>query len=141
VTVDLGAHTAAIRLAGHPPPLLISDDRVRPCEVDPGLVLGVLPGAARPATRIRLDAADWALLMYTDGLIEGRVGNQYGNSFDHGGDRLGVEGLCELLAQPDRAAVPRSELPGWLFDRAAERNGGPLADDVAVLLLIPDGGR
>jgi serine phosphatase RsbU (regulator of sigma subunit) len=140
-TVDLAGGSMEIRLAGHPPPVLLSDDGVRLCDVDAGLVLGVLPGMPRPATHVALDAPNWALLMYTDGLIEGHAARSRGGDDRAGDDRLGVEGLCELLDQPDRAAVPRSELPGWLFNQAAARNGGPLADDVAVLLLLPDGGR
>jgi serine phosphatase RsbU (regulator of sigma subunit) len=148
VTVDLAANGLEIRLAGHPPPLLISDHVVRPCEVDPGLVLGVLPGMPRPATRLALDAPNWTLLMYTDGLIEGHAepapagdshdGDDAGDDMNR--DRLGVEGLCQLLGRPERAAIPPTELPGWLFNQAVAHNGGPLADDVAVLLLMPDGG-
>jgi serine phosphatase RsbU (regulator of sigma subunit) len=134
VTIDLDDLTAAVRLAGHPPPLLLSGPWVRRCEADTGLVLGVQPGGPRPATRVELDREDWALLMYTDGLIEGWAGDVHG-------DRLGVDGLCEVLAGRDRAATPPVDLPRWLVSRVEERNGGPLADDVAVLLLTPGPAR
>jgi serine phosphatase RsbU (regulator of sigma subunit) len=128
VTVDLDTQVAEVRLAGHPPPVLLNEatNAVVSCEVEPGLVLGVLPGQPRPATEVPLGDDDWALLLYTDGLIEGRAGED---------DRLGVEGLCELLAA--RPAGRPRELPAWLLGQAEERNGGPLADDVAVLLLTP----
>ena len=70
----------------------------------------------------------WAILVYTDGLIEGRVAD----------GRLGVSGLCQLVGVHRRTGRPLSELPGWLFSQAEERNGGPLADDVAMLLLTGD---
>jgi serine phosphatase RsbU (regulator of sigma subunit) len=130
VTVDLVEGLAQIRLAGHPPPILLRDGAVEACEVDPGLVLGVVSGMPRPPTEVALGTGDWALLLYTDGLIEGRSG------FDDG-ERLGVEGLCELMAKPARAEG--AALPLWLIGQAEERNGGPLADDVAVLLLTPGG--
>ena len=67
----------------------------------------------------------WALLVYTDGLIEGRVGD----------GRLGVGGLCRLVAEHRRAGAPIGELPEWLVAQAEQRNGDPLPDDVAMLLL------
>jgi serine phosphatase RsbU (regulator of sigma subunit) len=133
VGVDMPANRAAVRLAGHPPPLLLSPDGATPCRVDPGLVLGVLPGMACPVTEISLPADDWALLVYTDGLIEGFDGT--------GGARLGVDGLCAMLdAYRDRTATP-SELPRWLVGQAEQRNGEALADDVAMLLLNAGGAR
>jgi serine phosphatase RsbU (regulator of sigma subunit) len=130
VNVDLAAALARVRVAGHPPPVLLSGSDAVPCEVDPGLVLGVLPGIARPATEISLGTGDWSLLLYTDGLIEGWSGLD-------DGERLGVEGLCEMLSTRQRTGA--SDLPGWLAGQAEERNGGPLSDDVAVLLLTPGG--
>jgi hypothetical protein len=71
--------------------------------------------------------------MYTDGLIEGRIGG--------GNERLDVPGLQTLVAEPSTRAVPLAELPSWLVGRAEEINGGPLADDVAMLLVSRGGGR
>ena len=34
-------------------------------------------------------------------------------------------------------AVPPERLPGWLAEQARLANDGPLADDVAMLLLRP----
>jgi serine phosphatase RsbU (regulator of sigma subunit) len=129
VTIDLPRHRASMRLAGHPPPLVFSGTEVRKCDVKPGLVLGVIPGLNRPATEIALDQEDWALLMYTDGLIEGWAGRE-------GGERLGVDGLSAMVTSRDPSA-PASQLPAWLVSQAQELNGGPLADDVAVLLVTP----
>ncbi|MEV6926424.1 fused response regulator/phosphatase [Dactylosporangium sp. NPDC051485] len=130
-TVDLAAGTARIRLAGHPPPILIRGGRAEPCIVDPGLVLGVVPGMPRPAAEIRLGTNDdWALLLYTDGLIEGAAGPDA-----RAGERLGIDGLCRVLQEPHRTAA--RDLPGWLALQAEAHNGGPVPDDIAVLLLTP----
>ncbi|WP_329106954.1 fused response regulator/phosphatase [Micromonospora sp. NBC_01699] len=132
VRLDLAANRATFRLAGHPPPLLLSGGRVAPVQVPGGLLLGVRP---RPpiAFDLAFDTEDWSLLLYTDGLIEGRVGE--------GPDRLDVPGLGGLVADPRTRGVPLAELPGWLVSRAEELNGGPLADDVAMLLVSRGGGR
>ncbi|RKN17272.1 fused response regulator/phosphatase [Micromonospora musae] len=130
--LDLDANRAVVRLAGHPPPLLLSRGGVAPVPAPGGLLLGVRP---RPpiAYDLKFDTEDWSLLMYTDGLIEGRVGDS--------DDRLDVPGLGELLAEPASREVPLPELPAWLVGRAEQINGGPLADDVAMLLVTRGGGR
>jgi hypothetical protein len=71
--------------------------------------------------------------MYTDGLIEGRTGV--------GNERLDVAGLCGLLDDPAARGVPLPALPAWLVGQAEQANGGPLADDVAMLLISRGGGR
>jgi serine phosphatase RsbU (regulator of sigma subunit) len=124
VTVDVDAAQATVRMCGHPPPLLISGHTVRPVEARPAMMLGVLPDLESHPSQVALPD-DWAILTYTDGLIEGRVGD----------GRLGVAGLCRLVAAHRRTGAPLAELPGWLFAEAEERNGDPLADDVAMLLL------
>ncbi|MEN3306445.1 MAG: hypothetical protein V7603_2647 [Micromonosporaceae bacterium] len=124
VDVDLGAGAISVRSCGHPPPLLITGRRAVAVSGTPAMVLGVVPGRAYPSTTVALPAADWAVLVYTDGLIEGRTGDS----------RLGVEGLCQLVADYP-ADAPMSGIPDWLISEAEERNGEPLADDVAMLLL------
>jgi serine phosphatase RsbU (regulator of sigma subunit) len=126
VTVDLAEATATVRLAGHPPPLLIHDKggaTTAPATFAP--VLGVFKESKRPATTVRLDG-NWSLLLYTDGLIDGRTPD---------GGRLDVPGLLALINSPEAAAVPQGELASWLVRRAEEANAGPLADDVAMLLV------
>ncbi|MEH0927818.1 PP2C family protein-serine/threonine phosphatase [Micromonospora sp. CPCC 205558] len=132
VRLDLDANRATVRLAGHPPPLLLSGGRVAPVPAPGGRLLGVRP--RRPiAYDLEFDTDDWSLLMYTDGLIEGRVGA--------GNERLDVPGLSGLLDEPANRTVSLPELPAWLVGRAEELNGGPLADDVAMLLVTRGGGR
>jgi serine phosphatase RsbU (regulator of sigma subunit) len=128
VAFDGSAGEASVRMCGHPPPLLISGATVRPVTGTPAMMLGVLLGP--PATPSHLPLpGDWAILLYTDGLIEGRVGD----------GRLGVAGLVRLVSAHRRTGAPLAELPGWLFAQAEERNGDPLPDDVAMLLLTRDG--
>jgi serine phosphatase RsbU (regulator of sigma subunit) len=130
--VDLPANRATVRVAGHPPPVVLSAGRAAPVAVRTGIVLGVRP-TPTPATELEFDGHDWSLLMYTDGLIEGRTGA--------GEERLDVDGLCKLLDEPDARGTPLPELPQWLVSRADRDNGGPLADDVAMLLISRGGGR
>jgi len=130
--VDLGANRATVRLAGHPPPVVLAGGRAVPVAARTGIVLGVRP-APTPATEVEFVGDDWSLLMYTDGLIEGHTGV--------GNERLDVDGLCALLDDPVAAAVPLPSLPAWLVGRAEQGNGGPLADDVAMLLISRGGGR
>jgi len=132
VVFDLPGNRATVQLAGHPPPVLLSGGRAAPVEFRPGIVLGVRPKPA-PVTVIELPDDDWSLLLYTDGLIEGHTGD--------GAERLDVEGLCRVLDEPSAATVPLAALPAWLVGRAEQANGGPLADDVAMLLISRGGGR
>jgi serine phosphatase RsbU (regulator of sigma subunit) len=128
VSVDVPAGQATVRLCGHPPPLVIAGSAVSPVSGTPAMMLGVLPGPGSVPARVPL-AGDWAILVYTDGLIEGRVGD----------GRLGVHGLEELVTAYRRSGSPLSALPDWLFAQAEQRNGDPLPDDVAMLLVTRDG--
>ncbi|MFI5492458.1 PP2C family protein-serine/threonine phosphatase [Actinoplanes sp. NPDC051859] len=132
VSLDLPGKRATVRLAGHPPPVLLSGGQAMAVTARTGIVLGVRP-TPTPATDLEFTGDDWSLLMYTDGLIEGHTGA--------GNERLDVEGLCGLLAEPAARSVPLPALPAWLVGRAEQANGGPLADDVAMLLISRGGGR
>ena len=129
VTVDLARRRLLLRLAGHPPPLLVTRDTVTPLNGNRGPVLGIFPDARRTVTEFPLDRREWALLTYTDGIIEGRTGR--------GSERLEVGGLCALIDRARGEGVPLIDLPEWLVTRAEQANGGPLADDVAMLLIAP----
>lgn len=115
-----------VRLAGHPAPILLGGSP-RPVTPPIGLPLGIAAAATWDPVRVPLDPG-WALLLYTDGLIEGRVPEP--------GQRLWEEGLLELLH--DEAGTGLDQLPTRLVERAQALNGGPLPDDVAILLLSRD---
>ncbi|MFD0528893.1 PP2C family protein-serine/threonine phosphatase [Kitasatospora arboriphila] len=75
----LPVETVRLFLAGHPAPLLLGPDgppRLLPAD-QAGPALGLLPCddglAAWPAVELELRPG-WSLLLYTDGLVEGRVG-------------------------------------------------------------------
>lgn len=125
VAVDLDAGLARVRSFGHPPPLLITDTAATPMPVTASMVMGLVDGVSNASTDVPLPAGPWAILVYTDGLIEGRNGD----------DWLGTDGLCDLVSSYQLGGGDPERLPEWLVARAEEHNGGPLADDVAMLLL------
>jgi serine phosphatase RsbU (regulator of sigma subunit) len=117
-------------LAGHPPPILICGDTVSPLSSTrwgPPLGLGLGDWLHES-----LDLPPgWALLLYTDGIIEGRIGL--------GSDRLGEEGLHDLIAQyigthPTWREQPDAMLQD-LVAQAHRLNGKALTDDVAMILV------
>jgi serine phosphatase RsbU (regulator of sigma subunit) len=116
-----------VRMAGHLPPLLISRGAVAELPTRPAAPLGLSEVRDWPGIPIRLDGS-WLILLYTDGLIEGRIGK--------GSERLGSEGLMDLitdaLSGPD---IPGEELLDQVIDRVRELNGGDLDDDLAALAL------
>ena len=94
-TVDPAGRSVELRVAGHPPPLVLVGDQVTPVEVvRPGPPLGVIDDARWEPMRVELPPG-WALLLYTDGLVEGRRGD----------GRLGEEGLSELVSTARRAGA------------------------------------
>lgn len=122
-----------VHLAGHPPPLLVAGDHVDQLEAPVSPPLGVGDEVEWPGGAIRLGER-WAVLMYTDGLIEGRVGDT--------AERLGIErltGIVEsfLRVTPASSAGTRrgERLLDLVIDRVRELNGGDLDDDLAVLSL------
>ncbi|RPK61252.1 Stage II sporulation protein E (SpoIIE) [Streptomyces sp. ADI96-02] len=133
-TVDIApdGRRAGLCLAGHPAPLLTRHGqpaRLLPYE-DGGPALGLLPRARWPRRQVELGGA-WSLMMYTDGLIEGRVGT--GDS-----RRLGQDGMVEMVnGQLDRGLAGEDLLEAAVTE-VRELNGGELTDDVAVLLLGRD---
>jgi serine phosphatase RsbU (regulator of sigma subunit) len=143
ITIGPERRGATVRLAGHPPPLLLHPEPGVWPGVVPGPPLGVLPQQLWPAVATRLPSP-WAILLYTDGLIEGRRRG--------GGERLGVDGLTARLrsaglgstargtggVRPIAAAGAANDWESGLEATLAwveSEHGGPLADDVAVMLL------
>ncbi|WP_371497868.1 fused response regulator/phosphatase [Kitasatospora sp. NBC_00374] len=123
---------ARLFLAGHPAPLLLGPGQ-RPALLpadQAGPALGLLPctdgESVWPAQELELQPG-WRLLLYTDGLVEGRVGA--------GSRRLGQDGLIDLVADHQAAGLSRGRLVDSAIAEVEELNGGALTDDVAVLLL------
>ncbi|MFD5982930.1 PP2C family protein-serine/threonine phosphatase [Streptomyces cyaneofuscatus] len=133
-TVDIApdGRRAGLCLAGHPAPLLARHGRparLLPYE-DGGPALGLLPRARWPRRQVEL-GAEWSLMMYTDGLIEGRVGA--GSS-----QRLGQDGMVAMVNSRLEQGLTGEELLEAAVAEVRELNGGELTDDVAVLLLGRD---
>ncbi|HEV2638567.1 MAG TPA: SpoIIE family protein phosphatase [Actinocrinis sp.] len=125
-TLDLSAGRATVYLAGHHEPLLTGPGGpARQVPARHGMALGILPGRrAWHPTEVSLPSSG-ALLMYTDGLIEGYSGA--------GPERLGVAGLIDLIAAaPTGEAEP---LLDHLMTRTRDLNAERHADDLAVLRL------
>ncbi|GAA0263493.1 PP2C family protein-serine/threonine phosphatase [Cryptosporangium japonicum] len=124
--------SADMYLAGHPSPILVSEQGfveggVGQLPMGPrGPALGFLPEGRWPAVPVPLPPS-WALLLFTDGLFEARTGN--------GPDRLGEEGLVDLIAEHHPGLPVPIRWPETLLDAVEEQNGGALADDAALVVL------
>ncbi|MFJ8083378.1 PP2C family protein-serine/threonine phosphatase [Streptomyces sp. NPDC096205] len=129
-TVDIApdGRRAGLCLAGHPAPLIARPGRaprLLPYDNN-GPALGLLPGARWPRMQVEL-GAEWSLMLYTDGLIEGHVGE--------GKERLGQDGMVEMVSRQLAEGLRGEELLRAAVHEVRELNGGDLTDDVAVLLL------
>jgi serine phosphatase RsbU (regulator of sigma subunit) len=118
-------------LAGHPPPVLIDDGGVRLFEAEHVCPpLGLLDPARWSGNRVEL-AGDWALLLYTDGLVEGRIGA--------GSERLGPDRLVDLLERRGARDVAKladaSPLLDDVISEVEALHGEALVDDLAVVLV------
>jgi serine phosphatase RsbU (regulator of sigma subunit) len=123
-----------LRLAGHPQPVLMTVDEVRELHAPVCLPPGISHATDWPAADVQLGDR-WSVLMYTDGLIEGKIGT--------GPERLGSDGLIKLIEKARAQAppgAPADQLENeWIADsvisQARELNGGDLDDDLAVLAV------
>ncbi|MFD9120964.1 SpoIIE family protein phosphatase [Streptomyces bottropensis] len=126
VHLDLGAHTACLATAGHPPPLLRHPDgRTEPLRLPPGLLLGIDPDAGYASTEIPLPPGS-VLALYTDGLVEAP-----GIDID---DAVGD--LGRALARTDPAGPRAMNTVADTLVRHARRST-PRSDDIALLLVHP----
>ena len=130
-TVDISPSgtSAGVCLAGHPAPLLAGGvTRPRLVTVhEGGPALGLLPQAQWPHHEVEL-GPEWSLMMYTDGLVEGRIG-------DGSRERLGEEGMLDLVERRLADGARGEDLLDGALNDVRRLNGGELTDDVAVLLL------
>ncbi|MGW4487676.1 PP2C family protein-serine/threonine phosphatase [Amycolatopsis sp. NPDC004368] len=131
VVVAPDRRSLRMNLAGHPPPLLISRDgtgRLLPGD-KLGVPLGVVPDARWDPLEVALEPG-WSLVLYTDGIFEGRVGR--------GSERLGHEEMARLLVDLLREAGTHHDqgvVLDRLITRVEELNAGPLDDDVALTMV------
>jgi serine phosphatase RsbU (regulator of sigma subunit) len=128
--IDPASRSATVIQAGHPPPVLIAGGAVSPLVATRGEhPIGLDAGGWSEQT-LQLPP-DWAVLLYTDGIIEGRVAS--------GAERVGEHGLHGLLGgyigeHADWRSAP-AELLDELIQRAERLNGRALIDDIAMILV------
>ncbi|WP_181781049.1 ATP-binding SpoIIE family protein phosphatase [Pseudonocardia pini] len=134
VSVAADRDRLALYLAGHPAPLLLDGTvpRLLPDHAL-GVPLGVRLGTTWPPVEVPLPR-DWALMLYTDGLIEAR---------DAAGEVLWTDGLLELLTPQLAAAGPAwPDDPDRVLDTlliAVDERAPLRGDDLAVALLTRTG--
>jgi len=117
VEVDLDTGAAHAVNAGHLSPLLVRDGHVVDLDLEPGLVLGVLPGLAYQAQPVMLVPGD-RLVLLTDGMFERQA--------------AGAE-LATLLGGLTRMH-PR-EVAQALTRAVLDVTEGAVRDDATVLVL------
>ena len=130
-SVAPGRRSGIMRLAGHPGPLLVTPDGITELTGPAGPPTGLNDSGRWPSCEVELGDR-WALLLYTDGLVEGRI--------SRGPYRLGTEGLMGLVRDALGGAPPLdpgAASDGVLLNRLIEQvrylNSGDLNDDIAIL--------
>ncbi|MGW1813858.1 PP2C family protein-serine/threonine phosphatase [Streptomyces sp. NPDC002125] len=121
-----GGDRVLVARAGHPGLLMRRGTDVGWVEPDTGMALGLLPGMGRwTLTELELVPGN-ELVLFTDGLFEGRTGPS---------SRLGEDGLLAMARKYGELA-PRAFVDALVAEatESASPYGG-LADDVAVLHL------
>jgi hypothetical protein len=111
--------------AGHPRPLLLRDRKVV-AELDGDVTVPFGLGTGTAAVNARdLEPGD-ALLLYTDGVTDARVG---------AGELFGEDRLTDLLEREAASETPPEELLRRLVRAVLDYQGGDLRDDATLLLV------
>jgi len=114
---------AEVALAGHPRPIVMDGATGAPIEVDArGPILGLLDPPSWPVTQVTIPDGG-LLVLYTDGLLEARQGDEI-----FGSARV-VTTLGEGLG------MPLEERIAFLTERARRYDSGNLRDDVSVIAV------
>jgi hypothetical protein len=114
--------------AGHPPPFLLRHGRhVKTLELEPRLPFGLTVPDGSTAVVVgteHLEPGD-RVLLYTDGVIEGRSAT---------GEQFGAARLTDLLVRNLAAGMPNSETMRRAVVALLEHQSDQLADDATMLL-------
>jgi Stage II sporulation protein E (SpoIIE) len=124
VSIDAERAEASVLLAGHPPPIILGAGVAEACRIDPNPVIGVVARERWATHRVALPAPPWTMVVYTDGLVEGR-------SAPDGARPFGVARLVRLLAAHD-PPIGEAEVDA-VVAAVRQANGGPLGDDMVLL--------
>ncbi len=126
--IEAGGQHAELANAGHPQPVLLTDTaELVPLKAGPPLGMPTGLSGGWNAQQVTLGVR-WALMLYTDGLVEGR--RAPGSTARYGDHSLSAW----LGDSPAPHRVTRDDLDRLLSDVEAA-NGQPLEDDVAIVLL------
>lgn len=125
VTIAADRRRLTLHVAGHPVPILLTPDGgVHELDVARTVFVGFCLDATPPAVDFDLPPS-WRLLLYTDGLVEGLDGDSTA--------RWGAEGLVEWLRRTPWTGS--DDMADAAIAEATRRNGRPLQDDVAILVI------
>ena len=131
-SVAPGRRSGIVRLAGHPAPVLVTPGGITELTAPACPPPGLNDRQLWPGREVELGER-WSVLLYTDGLIEGRItGSPY---------RLGSEGLLDVLRDAlgrppfDPGRVSDEEQLSRVIEQVRFLNGGDLDDDIAMLVL------
>jgi serine phosphatase RsbU (regulator of sigma subunit) len=119
-----------MRRAGHPSPVVIDGESIFSLPLDGGgPPIGMFTSSEWPMARYDLPDG-WAVMLYTDGVIEGGDGDS---------GQLGEDGLRRLIGEhvgrePDWRHDPH-RLLRHVIARTTELNGEELSDDMAMIVL------
>jgi serine phosphatase RsbU (regulator of sigma subunit) len=133
--LDPATRRLAVASAGHPRPVLLSD-HAEMIDVDAGPPLG-LPvelGASTWETAVVGLDTDFGVVLYTDGLVEGR--RAPGSPYLYGEESL----TAWLDSSMPAHGIDEAQLERLVADILAA-NGAPLVDDVAVVVLAGRAGH
>ena len=109
--------------AGHPPPIVVGRQGCRVVATpEPGPLLGVVDEATWPTTPVALRRGE-TLLLFTDGLIEARRGDE----------QFGNDGVCAVM-EAERSSAVELRL-SRLISAARRHDEESLRDDVVVLAV------
>jgi serine phosphatase RsbU (regulator of sigma subunit) len=116
---------------GHPPPLLIRDNKViKELIRDPRPPLGIADHDSdavrrQPVHTEQLQPGD-RILLYTDGVVEGRADD---------GSQFGLERFSDLIIRNCAAGLPAPETLRRLNRAIVDYQHGQLSDDATTVLL------
>jgi len=109
--------------AGHPSPLLRRNNgSIEWLSATNGLPLGIMDNAEYSDAFTILSEGD-GLLLYTDGVIEGHIGDKW-------------HGMEELASLVGNTVASPSELVQIVYQTVSEFAGGSVQDDVALVTII-----
>ena len=118
----------SIIAGGHPPPILVAGGRAVELDVPAGPPVGVDTASRWREVRVELPAGPWTLVVYTDGLVEGRISPDGPRPFGH-------ERLLAILG--DRKPPLGDADLDAVLSVVSQANGGAMLDDVVMLAISP----